>query len=282
MYGILAVPELPEVETVCRALASRVQGLHVSGVEIRRKGLRSPFPHGLADKLTGRRIEAVRRRAKYGLIDLDSEETLLFHLGMSGRIFLEKPKFSAPGPHDHFAIILMHRRRNALRLTLRDPRRFGVIDFIPAGMELDDPRLRTLGPEPLEIQGSALREAFRGKRGIVKAALMDQRTIAGLGNIYACEALFRAGVSPRKPAGSLGPVRSERLAKAIREVLAEAVESGGSTLRDHAGIGGEPGWFQHRFAVYGREGKSCPGCGKAVRRLVQAGRSTFYCTSCQR
>lgn len=276
------MPELPEVETVCRGLAARVPGLEVAGVEARRAGLRAPFPAGLGRRLRGRRIEGVRRRAKYGLLDLDSGGALLFHLGMSGRVLLEEPPFPGPGPHDHLALLLARGGRAALRLTFRDPRRFGTVDLLPPGGEGRDPRLRDLGPEPLDIDGPRLALLLRGRRAPVKAALLDQRTIAGLGNIYACEALFRAGISPRRRAGSVGPRRAERLARAVREVLAEAVESGGSSLRDHAQIGGAPGWFQHRFAVYGREGEPCPGCGGPVRRAVQGGRSTFHCPACQR
>lgn len=276
------MPELPEVETVCRGLAARVPGLAVAGVEVRSPGLRAPFPAGLARRLEGRRIKGVRRRAKYGLLDLDSGGALLFHLGMSGRVLLEGPPFPPPGPHDHLALLLAPRSRPSLRLTFRDPRRFGTVDLLAPGGEGDDPRLRDLGPEAPDVDGPRLAALLRGRRAPVKAALLDQRTVAGLGNIYACEALFRAGISPRRRAGSLGPARAERLARAVREVIAEAVESGGSSLRDHAQIGGEPGWFQHRFAVYGREGEPCPGCAGPVARTVQGGRSTFHCPACQR
>ncbi len=278
--GERAVPELPEVETVCRGLRARLCGWRIEAVTTRRPDLRVPLPTGLSAKLTGARVADVRRRAKYGIIELEKAPAILFHLGMSGRFLLEPPPFPAPGPHDHVAFELASRKGERIRLTLRDPRRFGLLDLLPdAGAH---PRLRGLGPEPLTIAGPALRATLRGRKCAIKTALLDQRILAGVGNIYACEALFRAGISPRRRAGTIGPRRAAALAAALREVLEEAIRAGGSTLRDHVQIGGDEGWFQLRLQVYGRAGDACPACGGPVRQFRQAGRSTFHCPACQR
>lgn len=276
------MPELPEVETVCRGLRARVPGYTVQAVAVRSPGLRFPFPEQLAERLTGARIDGIRRRAKYGIIELNSAPAILFHLGMSGRLLLEPPPFPDPGPHDHLALDLQSPSGAGLRLTFRDPRRFGQFDLLTDPDAESHPRLRHLGPEPLTITGQALRDVLRGRTSAVKTALLDQRVLAGVGNIYACEALFRAGISPRRRVGSIGPGRASALAEAIRTVLAEAIRAGGSTLRDHVQIGGEEGWFQRQLLVYGRTGEPCVRCAKPVRQFRQGGRSTFHCPACQR
>ena len=276
------MPELPEVETVCRGLRDRVYGYTVGAVTLRGPGLRFPFPPDFAARITGARIVAVRRRAKYGIIVLEGAPAILFHLGMSGRFLLEPPPFPAPGPHDHAALDLVSPLGAPLRLTFRDPRRFGSLDLLPDAAIAGHPRLRDLGPEPLSITGPELRAALRGRASPVKAALLDQRVLAGVGNIYACEALFRARISPRRRAGTIGPGRAEALAAGVRSVLADAIRAGGSTLRDHAQIGGEEGWFQRRLLVYGRGGEACVECAGPIRQFRQGGRSTFHCPACQR
>ncbi len=276
------MPELPEVETVCRGLRIRVCGYTVDRVVIRRSGLRRPFPADLAGQVSGARIVAVRRRGKYGILVLDAAPAILFHLGMSGRFLLESPPYPLPGPHDHMALELVSPDGARCRLTFRDPRRFGLLDLAAAGAIERHPRLRNLGPEPLDITGPALRTVLRNRTAAIKTALLDQRTLAGVGNIYACEALFRSRISPRRRAGSIGPRRADTLAAAIRAVLADAIRAGGSTLRDHAQIGGDEGWFQRRLEVYGRAGDACVACGRPVRCFRQGGRSTFHCPACQR
>jgi len=289
------VPELPEVETVRRGLAGPMEGRRILRAEVRREGLRWPFPEGLAARLEGRRVEHLGRRSKYLLAELSGGETLLVHLGMSGRITVSAPgntearslgtfvhPHRAPETHDHLVLHL----EDGLRVTLNDPRRFGAVDLLDTARRDAHPLLRGLGPEPL---GNAFAEPYlaarlAGRRTSAKAALLDQAIVAGLGNIYVCEALFRAGISPRRRAGRISRVRLARLVAAIRTVLAEAIEAGGSSLRDYRQADGELGYFQHSFAVYGREGGPCTheGCGGTVRRIVQSGRSTFYCPSCQR
>ncbi len=276
------MPELPEVETVCRGLRARVCGWVVGPVALRRSGLRRAFPADFAERVVGARIVAVRRRGKYGILALDAAPAILFHLGMSGRFLLEVPPYPAPGPHDHAAVELMSPAGPRLRLTFRDPRRFGLLDLVPAGAEGRHPRLRGLGPEPLDVTGPGLRTVLRSRTAAIKTALLDQRVLAGIGNIYACEALFRARISPRRRAGRIGPRRADALAAGIRSVLADAIRAGGSTLRDHGQVGGEPGWFQRRLDVYGRAGEACRACARPVRRFRQSGRSTFHCPACQR
>jgi formamidopyrimidine-DNA glycosylase len=282
------MPELPEVETVCRGLAPVLEGHRLVHVAVNRADLRLPFPGGFAAALTGRVVTAVRRRAKYWLWMLDDGMVALGHLGMSGafRVGLPGSNRPPPGPHDH---VVIETDAGAI-VTFNDPRRFGLMTLARAADLETHPLLAALGPEPLSPQfdGAVLAAALAGRRGPVKPALLDQTVVAGVGNIYACEALFRAGLSPRRRADTIRGGRAERLAQAIKAVLAEAIESGGSSLRDHRQVTGELGYFQHAFAVYGREGEPCPGCvcdlGRTggVQRLVQGGRSTFFCATRQR
>lgn len=278
------MPELPEVETVRRGLAPALEGRRLKTVTLNRGDLRFPFPPNFAARLTGSRLERLNRRAKYLLGELDSGATLLMHLGMSGSFRVEdslpgafaRPRSLDPR-HDH----VIFETEAGARVVFNDPRRFGFMTLIGAGET--SPYLEGLGPEPLSYSFNApvLAGALAGKRSPVKAVLLDQRVVAGLGNIYVCEALFRAGVSPRRLARNVGAARAERLAAAVKAVLNEAIEAGGSSLRDHAATDGTLGYFQHGFRVYGREGEPCRVCGTAVRRIVQSGRSSFYCPSCQ-
>jgi formamidopyrimidine-DNA glycosylase len=275
------MPELPEVETVRRGLARVMTGRRVVRAELRRPDLRRPFPPGLAERLDGARIGALTRRGKYILVELDGSGLLLLHLGMSGRITagaLDAP----PAPHDHVVLTL----DDGTIVRFNDPRRFGLLDYVARGREDAHPLLAGLGPEPLEpgFDGGYLNRALARRMTPIKSALLDQRIVAGLGNIYVCEALYRAGISPRRLAASVVGIRAERLAGAIRAVLTEAIEAGGSSLRDYVQANGELGYFQHRWAVYGREGAPCPDCdcAEGVRRITQAGRSTFFCGRRQR
>lgn len=293
------MPELPEVETVRRGLEPAMLGERFARIEQRRPDLRFPLPERFTERLTGRRVEALSRRAKYLIADLDDGQALIMHLGMSGRFVVEAPGTPPTEPgayyneigrhlqHDH---IVFHLGSGA-RVTYNDVRRFGFMDLLPrAGLE-NSRHFSGMGIEPLgnELSGELLARLFSGKAAPLKAALLDQRLIAGLGNIYVCEALFRAGLHPQAEAGSLATPagkpreKAHALAQIIREVLEEAVAAGGSTLRDFAHADGSLGYFQHRFKVYDREGAPCvtPGCGRLVKRLVQSGRSTFYCESCQ-
>ncbi|MBX3509487.1 MAG: bifunctional DNA-formamidopyrimidine glycosylase/DNA-(apurinic or apyrimidinic site) lyase [Parvibaculum sp.] len=293
------MPELPEVETVRRGLAPAMEGRVIARLTQKRPDLRFPLPERFAARLTGRRISHLARRAKYILAHLEpgvgaGPEVLIMHLGMSGRFTIHAPDGArAPGlfhhgmpggeTHDHIVFDM----EDGARIVYADHRRFGFMDLVPEA-ELETCRhLAGLGPEPLgnEFSAETLSARFKGRRTPVKSALLDQRNVAGLGNIYVCEALWRAGISPRRSAATVaGPARTERLAAAIRGVLTEAIAAGGSTLRDYAHTDGELGYFQHGFAVYDREGQACskPGCGGTVRRIVQSARSTFYCPSCQR
>ncbi len=275
------MPELPEVETIRRGLAARMEGRRLVRVEARRPDLRIPLPADLAHRLEGRRVETVGRRAKYLLLRMEDGTTLIAHLGMSGRMVILPPGDRAPlDAHDH--VILETEDGDEVRFN--DVRRFGLMTLAAAG-ELDaHPLLASLGPEPLgnDFNGPALAAALAGKRTPIKAALLDQHVVAGVGNIYACEALHRAGISPRRLARTVQGGRAERLAGAVRAVLGAAIDAGGSSLRDYVQASGELGYFQHAWAVYGREGEPCPDCGRAVRRLAQSGRSTFYCAACQR
>lgn len=271
---IAAVPELPEVETTVRGLARVLEGRRIARVEARRPDLRRPLPPDLGQRLTGARVTKLRRRAKYGLVDTDRGDTLLFHLGMSGRWRIEP---DALDKHDHVLITT----DGGVRLALNDARRFGSLDLLHT-RDVDRWAQETgLGPEPLEIGSSQLEARLAGRKAPIKQLLLDQRVVAGLGNIYVCEALHRARIAPGRAGGSISDRRLELLARAIREVLAEAIEAGGSSLRDFASPDGELGYFSKSFAAYGREGEAC-GCGGTIRRRVQAGRSTFYCPRCQR
>jgi formamidopyrimidine-DNA glycosylase len=293
------VPELPEVETVRRGLAPALVGACLVGIEQRRPDLRFPFPENFSARLLGRRVESLGRRAKYLLADLDDRNVLVMHLGMSGSFRLEDPgrepnpsaatgMFGKDAAHDHIAFALS----TGARITYNDPRRFGFMLLIPRGELADHALFRNVGVEPLgnELDGARLAALLAGKTTSLKAALLDQTLVAGLGNIYVCEALHRAGLSPHRAAGSLarkdgGPTkRAERLAHAIHDVLSEAIAAGGSSLRDHRQADGALGYFQHCFRVYARAGFPCqrPGCGGAVRRIAQNGRATFFCSACQR
>ena len=275
------MPELPEVETIRRGLALRISGRRIVRAELRRADLRRPFPPGLAKRLTGARIGQLTRRGKYILVELDDSGTLLLHLGMSGRITAGGN--NAPDEkHDHVVLSL----DDGTVVRFNDPRRFGSLDYIERGNEAKHPLLAGMGPEPLSpgFGGVYLAKALAGKMTPIKAALLDQKIVAGLGNIYVCEALYRARLSPRRLAATVAGARAERLAAAIREVLDEAITAGGSSLRDYVQANGELGYFQHRWAVYGKEGEPCPGCTckEGIRRIVQSGRSTFFCAKRQR
>ena len=276
------MPELPEVETVMRGLGAALAGRRLARVEQRRPDLRFPLPERFAARLEGRRILGFGRRAKYILAELDDGATWLSHLGMSGRMMLGQGPAPDPDRHDHLIV----ETDDGQHLIYRDARRFGFMDLIERGGLADHPRLAGLGIEPLgpELTGRRLRSLFAGRRAPLKAALLDQRRIAGLGNIYVCEALNRARLDPDRPSGNLSPAEARALAKAVRATLEEAVAAGGSSLRDYVQASGELGYFQHRWRVYGREGNPCP-CGRkgaVVRRSVRAGRSTFFCPVCQR
>jgi formamidopyrimidine-DNA glycosylase len=268
------MPELPEVETTVRGLERVLDGRRIERVDIRRPDIRRALPEDLGQRLTGARISGLRRRAKYGLIDTDRGDTLVFHLGMSGRWRVDPSEVEK---HDH--VIL--KTDDGRRVALNDPRRFGSLDLVETDALEDWPAFAALGPEPLEMTGKALGKRLAGRKGPIKSLLLDQRVIAGLGNIYVCEALHRSGIGPMRPGGSISRPRLERLAVAIHDVLAEAITAGGSTLRDFASPDGELGYFSQRFAVYDRDGAACH-CGGRVQRIVQGGRSTFYCPRCQR
>ena len=288
------MPELPEVETVRRGLQPVMEGRRILRADVRRPDLRWPFPPGMADRLTGARVLRMERRSKYILCDLDTGETLILHLGMSGRILIGEGDgrgaapggfalpAAMPGLHDHVVFDL----EGGARVTFNDARRFGAMDLVATEAREGHPWLAHLGPEPLgnRFDGPYLRDRFHGRRTPVKAALLDQRIVAGLGNIYVCESLFRAGISPLRQAGRIGAARIETLVRAIREVLDDAIAAGGSSLRDYRQASGELGYFQHAFRVYGREGGACrsEGCSGTIRRTVQSGRSSFHCPVCQR
>ena len=283
------MPELPEVETVRRGLEATFVGGRIVSAEARRPDLRFPFPARFAARLQGQRVAALRRRAKYLLADLESGETLVMHLGMSGSFRVEEqpigefyhPRGKAP-THDH---VVFHFESGA-RVVYNDPRRFGYMELISTASLEAHPLFAAIGLEPLgpEFGADALARALDGARTPLKAALLDQRRIAGLGNIYVCEALHRARLSPLREAGGLSVAETRRLASAICEVLEAAIEAGGSTLRDHRQADGALGYFQHAFKVYDKEGTVCghKRCSGIIARAVQSGRSTFYCATCQR
>ncbi|MES2121033.1 MAG: bifunctional DNA-formamidopyrimidine glycosylase/DNA-(apurinic or apyrimidinic site) lyase [Pseudomonadota bacterium] len=265
------MPELPEVETTVRGLARVLEGRHIARVEARRGDLRRPFPDGLGQRLTGARVTSLGRRAKYGLIHTDRGDTLIFHLGMSGHWRVDPAEL---GKHDHFIIETEEGRR----LALNDARRFGSLDLVRT--DALDETFKDIGPEPLGLDVRDLRKRLTGRTAPIKLLLLDQRIVAGLGNIYVCEALYRAGIHPRRAGGSVALARLEMLVPAIQDVLGEAIAAGGSTLKDFASPEGELGYFSKSFAVYDREGVACA-CGGTVKRIVQGGRSTFYCPKCQ-
>jgi formamidopyrimidine-DNA glycosylase len=275
------MPELPEVETVARGLAVRLEGRRIAKAETRRGDLRWPFPKGFAQRLTGRRVDKVRRRAKYIVAELDDGNALLAHLGMSGRMLLSKGRPAELEPHDH--VIL--ETDDGWCLRFNDARRFGMMDLVPLAKLEEHKLLRAVGPEPLgnAFSGPVLAAALKGKKTSIKAAILDQAVVAGVGNIYASEALFRARISPKRLAYTVQGERAEKLAAGIKSVLKDAIAAGGSSLRDYVQADGELGYFQHQWRVYDKEGQPCPeGCGGTIRRIVQGGRSTFYCPKCQR
>jgi formamidopyrimidine-DNA glycosylase len=279
------MPELPEVETVCRGLSAAIDGKTITSAALRRANMRFAFPAGLQMALEGARVHTVRRRAKYGLLELSGGKTAIFHLGMSGRMRIEKgiqAATAALGAHDHVFLTF----EDETCVTFNDPRRFGFMDLADTDALGGNRFLSALGVEPLSnaFHADFLSAALEGKNTPIKAALLDQRIIAGLGNIYVCEALHMAHISPRRRAASVAGKRAQRLAPAIKTVLEKAIASGGSTLRDYAHVDGQLGYFQHEFQAYGREGEACltPNCGGTVQRIVQSGRSTFFCSRCQR
>jgi formamidopyrimidine-DNA glycosylase len=288
------MPELPEVETVRRGLEPALKGARLTRVEARRPDLRFPLPEGFVQRLTGATVTALRRRAKYLLLDLDRGDTLVSHLGMTGRFEITGGEAIAPQrpgefvhaqPADPKHAHVVFETDAGRRITYFDPRRFGYMDLIATDALGDHPWFAELGPEPLGdgFHAAQLAQALDGRRQNIKTLMLDQRVVAGLGNIYVCEALWRARISPLRPGGEVAPARLKTLVDAVRQVLGEAIEAGGSTLRDYAAADGALGYFQHSFAAYGREGESCrrPGCTGVVGRCVQAGRSTFFCDTCQ-
>ena len=270
------MPELPEVETVVQGLVPVLEGQRLKNVRLCRPDLRRPMPADLPRRLKGARITGLGRRAKYGLIHTDRGDTLVFHLGMSGRMRIDPPSL---GKHDH----LILETENGHIISLNDPRRFGSVDMWRTSDLAEAPGLAGLGPEPLAaaFTAKALGAALAKRSGPIKSVLLDQRVVAGLGNIYVCEALYLSHIHPERPAESLKPSEIAALVRAIKAVLRKAIAAGGSSLRDHRRPDGELGYFQHQFRVYGRAGEGCAACGQAIRRLVQAGRSSFYCGHCQ-
>ena len=267
------MPELPEVETTVRGLEHVLKGRRIARVEARRADLRRALPVDLGQRLTGARVTGLRRRAKYGLIDTDRGDSLVFHLGMSGHWRIDPTEIKK---HDHFLI----ETDDGHRLALNDARRFGSLDLMRSDELAAWPPFLALGPEPLELTAVELKRRLAGRSAAIKLLLLDQRIVAGLGNIYVCEALFRAGIHPKRAGGSISLERLKRLVPAIHNVLAEAIAAGGSTLRDFASPNGELGYFSKSFSVYDREGQPCA-CGGVIKRIVQGGRSTFYCPRCQ-
>jgi len=287
------LPELPEVETVRRGLVPAMEGKRIARAEVRRPDLRWPFPERMAERLAGAGIDRLRRRSKYILADLSTGETLLVHLGMTGRMIVSgiaapyvPGQFHHAHPltekHDHVVFDM----EDGARVTFNDARRFGAMDLMPTDRAEAHPLLAALGPEPLgnDFHAEGLAARLKGRKGPVKVLLLDQRIVAGLGNIYVSEALHRAGIHPERAGGSIPRDGLERLVGDIRAVLAEAIEAGGSSLRDYRQADGELGYFQHSFRVYDRAGAPCPtpGCTGSVQRIVQGGRSSYYCATCQR
>ena len=280
------MPELPEVETVRRGLLPVMEGQRIIAAQVNRPDLRWPLPDRMADRLTGALVTALRRRSKYILADLDTGETLLIHLGMSGRMLISGQMLGnfhhdhpAPQKHDHVVLDMA----NGARVTFNDARRFGAMDLMATVNGDQHPLLAKLGPEPLgnAFDDRYLAQRLAGKMTPIKSALLDQTIIAGLGNIYVCETLYRARISPLRLAASLTAQETTALVPIIRDVLTETITAGGSSLRDYRQTDGELGYFQHRFAVYDREGDPCPRCATAILRTVQSGRSSFHCPVCQ-
>ncbi|WP_423602036.1 bifunctional DNA-formamidopyrimidine glycosylase/DNA-(apurinic or apyrimidinic site) lyase [Sphingomonas sp. MS122] len=270
------MPELPEVETTVRGLAPVLEGRRIRRVQLRRPDLRRPMPQDLGQRLTGATVTALGRRAKYGLIDTDRGDTMIFHLGMSGRWRVDPTELL---PHDH----LILETEEGRVIALNDPRRFGSVDLVPTTEVGEWPAFKALGPEPLGPHFTAdhLKAMLAGRVASIKLLLLDQRIVAGLGNIYVCEALYESRISPKRAGGSVSKPRLARLVAAVHEVLDAAIEAGGSSLRDYARPDGELGYFSKQFKVYGREGEPCE-CGGTVARYTEGGRSTFWCPKCQR
>lgn len=281
------MPELPEVETVRRGLAPVMEGCRIETLIVNRPDLRFPFPARFCERVSGSVIQRFARRAKFLILELSSGENLVMHLGMSGRFTaamgdaaVYASEATSNPKHDHVVFIM----QNGAQITYNDPRRFGFMEIWPAASFDAYPRLKEMGPEPLsnDFNAAYLGAALAGRRTPIKAALLDQSVIAGLGNIYVCEALYRASISPRRKASTIPGLRAQRLAPQINAVICEAIEAGGSSISDFTNASGELGYFQHRFAVYGREGEPCLKCANPIKRIVQAGRSSFYCGNCQR
>ncbi len=279
------MPELPEVETVMRGLAARLEGRVITRALVNRPDLRWPMPPNLAARMTGARVLGFRRRAKYILMRLDGGDSVMIHLGMSGRMLIGPNRPNQETLHEHVVL----ETDEGWRVGFVDPRRFGSIDLVPTAQEDAHRLLAGLGPEPLgaEFSVASLSEALAGKRTPIKSALLDQRNVAGLGNIYVCEALYRAKISPLRSADSIPGARAKRLVPEIKATLTEAIAAGGSSLRDYVQPDGELGYFQHAWKVYGRENEACPTCPgppacDGIKRVVQAGRSTFHCPRVQR
>lgn len=271
------MPELPEVETTVRGLARFLDGQRIVRAAVNRPDMRRPFPVDLVQVLTGATVTGLARRAKYGLIHTDRARSIVFHLGMSGRWRIDP---ETPDKHDHFILETADHS-----FALCDPRRFGWVDLVDTDALDQWPAFAVMGPEPLgpDLTVEHLRGAFKGRKQAIKLLLLDQRIVAGLGNIYVCEALFRAGIRPNAAAGKVTRPALARLVPAIREVLLQSIEDGGSSLRDYARPDGELGYFATRFDVYGREGEPCKRCdGGTIKRIVQGGRSTWYCPKCQK
>ncbi len=279
------MPELPEVETVMRGLEAKLAGRTIRRALVNRAGLRFPFPTGLAARLTGAEVQTFRRRAKYILMRISGGDSVLIHLGMSGRMLIERSGRNETVAHEHVVL----ETDDGWRVGFVDPRRFGAVDLMPTAGEDQHRLLAGLGPEPLDraFTPAVLLAAFEGKRAPLKAALLDQTLVAGLGNIYVCEALFRAGLDPTRLAGTVTRAQATKLVREIKATLGEAIAAGGSSLRDYVQPDGELGYFQHAWKVYGREGEPCavcpgpPACA-GIQRIVQSGRSTFYCPRAQR
>lgn len=276
------MPELPEVETVRRGLQPALEGRVIGKATAFRPDLRFPLPANFAENITGKRVISVDRRAKYLLIRLEGGLVMLSHLGMSGRYRIYNDTPPALERHDHLELVT----DKGVVIRYNDPRRFGILDLFAEDQVATHKLLASLGPEPLSnvFDGKTLSENLGEKRSAIKVAILDQRVVSGVGNIYASEALYRAGISPRRTARTVKGGRAEKLATAIRDVLNDAIAAGGSSLRDHRQTSGELGYFQHSFKVYGRGGEICSneGCGQTIRHFVQGGRSTFYCAKCQR
>ncbi|MDO6728290.1 bifunctional DNA-formamidopyrimidine glycosylase/DNA-(apurinic or apyrimidinic site) lyase [Cognatishimia sp. 1_MG-2023] len=283
------MPELPEVETVRRGLMPAMEGAVIAQAHVNRPDLRWPFPENMADRLTGATVKQLRRRSKYILADLSTEETLLIHLGMSGRMLVSGDPLGqfahdhpAPEKHDHVVFDMA----NGARVTFNDPRRFGAMDLLDTATAADHPLLASIGPEPLgnDFHEDYLVERLKNRKTPVKSALLDQKIVAGLGNIYVCEALYRANLSPERKVNKISEPQIRTLVPIIREVLSDAIAAGGSSLKDFRQADGELGYFQHSFDVYGRENDPCrtPDCTGTIARITQSGRSSFYCPQCQR